>query len=75
MPVWARSKNISDSLLRAVAAQIVAGNVEADLGAMDEITMCKVEALCLPKKQSFNSEDVRRIRIANHVSQAVFAVR
>ena len=43
-------------------------------GAMDEITMRKVEKLCLPPKRPFQPEDIRRIRAANHVSQAVFAV-
>jgi putative transcriptional regulator len=42
-------------------------------GAMDEITMRKVNALCLPPKRTFRPEDIRRIRMANHVSQAVFA--
>ena len=42
-------------------------------GAMDEITMRKVNALCLPPKRAFRPEDIRRIRMANHVSQAVFA--
>lgn len=43
------------------------------VGAMDEITMRKIDALCLPPKRSFQPEDIRRIRTANHVSQAVFA--
>lgn len=42
-------------------------------GAMDEVTMRTVEALCLPVKRSFGPDDIRRIRTANHVSQAVFA--
>lgn len=42
-------------------------------GAMDEVTMRAVEALCLPVKRSFGPDDIRRIRTANHVSQAVFA--
>jgi putative transcriptional regulator len=42
-------------------------------GAMDEITMRKVNALCLLPKRAFRPEDLRRIRLANHVSQAVFA--
>ena len=42
-------------------------------GAMDEMTMRKVNALCLPPKRAFRPEDIRRIRMANHVSQAVFA--
>jgi len=32
-----------------------------------------IKALCLPSKRAFRPEDIRRIRIANHVSQAVFA--
>jgi putative transcriptional regulator len=43
------------------------------VGAMDEITMREVEALCLPPKRLLRPEDIRRIRTANHVSQAVFA--
>ena len=42
-------------------------------GAMDEMAMRKVNALCLPPKRAFRPEDIRRIRLANHVSQAVFA--
>jgi putative transcriptional regulator len=42
-------------------------------GAMDEITMRQVKALCLPPTRAFQPEDIRRIRLANHVSQAVFA--
>lgn len=44
------------------------------VGAMDEITMRKIDTLCLPPKRPFRPEDIRRIRAANHVSQAVFAV-
>ncbi len=43
------------------------------VGAMDEITMRTVDALCLPRKRMFQPEDIRRIRTANHVSQTVFA--
>lgn len=42
-------------------------------GAMDEITMREIDALCLPPKRLIRPEDIRRIRTANHVSQAVFA--
>ncbi len=42
-------------------------------GAMDEITMRKIDALCLPPKRPFRPEDIRRIRTTNNVSQAVFA--
>ena len=44
------------------------------VGAMDEITMREIDMLCLPPKRPFRPEDIRRIRRANHVSQAVFAV-
>jgi putative transcriptional regulator len=44
-----------------------------EVGAMDEITMRKMEALCLRPKRSFNSKEIKRIRAKNHVSQAVFA--
>ena len=44
-----------------------------EVGAMDEITMHKMEALCLPSKRPFNPNEIRRIRTKNHVSQAVFA--
>jgi putative transcriptional regulator len=43
------------------------------VGALDEITMRQVKALCLPTKRAFQPEDIRLIRLANHVSQAVFA--
>ena len=43
------------------------------VGAMDEITMRKMDALCLPTKRPLKPEDIRRIRKANQVSQAVFA--
>jgi len=45
----------------------------AEVGAMDEITMRRINALALPPKRSFTADDVRRIRAANKVSQAVFA--
>ncbi|GAB0056791.1 hypothetical protein SIID45300_01103 [Candidatus Magnetaquicoccaceae bacterium FCR-1] len=46
----------------------------AKVGALDEITMRQIDALCLPPKRPFGSEEIRRIRLANHVSQAVFAL-
>lgn len=42
-------------------------------GLLDEITMRELDALCLPPVRSFTAEDVRRIRQAARVSQAVFA--
>ncbi len=44
------------------------------VGAMDEITMHKLDALCLPPTKPLEAQDIRRIRTANNVSQAVFAV-
>lgn len=44
------------------------------VGAMDYVTMRQMDALCLPQKHKFEPQDIRRIRAANHVSQAVFAV-
>lgn len=55
----------------------IAHNMAKDLlkvGAMDEITMRKIDALCVPPKRPFKPEEIKRIRAANHVSQAVFAV-
>jgi len=54
----------------------IANDMARDLfkaGAMDEITMRQVKALCLPPKREFRPEDIRRLRLANHVSQTVFA--
>ncbi len=44
------------------------------VGAMDEITMRAVDALCLPTIRMFQPEDIQRIRMANRMSQTVFAV-
>ena len=43
------------------------------VGAIDEITMRKLDTLCLPKLRQFQATDIQRIRKENHVSQAVFA--
>lgn len=43
------------------------------VGAMNDITKRKLDALCLPKMRIFSPEDIQRIRKKNHVSQAVFA--
>jgi putative transcriptional regulator len=54
----------------------IASDMARDLfkvGAMDKITLRKIDALSLPAKRSFKPEDIRRIRMANHVSQAAFA--
>jgi putative transcriptional regulator len=54
----------------------IASDMARDLfkvGAMDEITLRKIDALSLPPKRPFKPEDIRRIRMANHISQAAFA--
>jgi len=54
----------------------IANEMARDLfkvGAMDEITVRKIDALCLPAKRPFMPKDIQRIRMANHVSQAAFA--
>jgi putative transcriptional regulator len=54
----------------------IANEMARDLfkaGAMNEITMHQVKALCLPPQREFRPEDIKRIRLANRVSQAVFA--
>ena len=54
----------------------IANEMARDLfkvGTMDEITLRKITALSLPTKRPLQAEDIRRIRMANHVSQAVFA--
>ena len=42
-------------------------------GLLDEVTMRELDALCLPPVKAYTAEDVRRIRHAARVSQAVFA--
>jgi putative transcriptional regulator len=44
-----------------------------NVGAMDEITMRKIDALCIPNKKIFSKDDVRIIRKKTRLSQAVFA--
>ncbi|QJT07514.1 helix-turn-helix domain-containing protein [Oceanidesulfovibrio marinus] len=45
-----------------------------NVGAMDDITMRQIDALCLPKVPTFSAEDIKRIRNKSKMSQAVFAV-
>jgi len=55
----------------------IAHDMACDLvkvGAMDKVTMHKLEALCLSPKLPLKPKDIKRIRTANQVSQAVFAV-
>lgn len=42
-------------------------------GAIDKLTMREYDLLCLPPPSRLGAEEIRRIREANRVSQAVFA--
>lgn len=44
-----------------------------EAGAMNEQTMRKFDAMCLPSIKDYTPEQIRRIRRRNHASQAVFA--
>jgi len=43
-------------------------------GVMKKTTLRQIEELCLPPRRDFNSDDIKRIRLANNLSQGVFAV-
>jgi len=42
-------------------------------GVMKKTTLRQIEELCLPPRREFNSDDIKRIRLANNLSQGVFA--
>jgi putative transcriptional regulator len=42
-------------------------------GAIDKVTMREYDLLCLPPVRRLEADEIRRIREANRVSQAVFA--
>jgi putative transcriptional regulator len=42
-------------------------------GVMDQVTMREFDRLCLPPVERLQPEQIRKIREAAHVSQAVFA--
>jgi putative transcriptional regulator len=44
-----------------------------EAGFVDDVTMREFDALCLPELRDYSPEDIRTIRNANKVSQAVFA--
>lgn len=44
-----------------------------EVGALDALTLRKMDLLCLPPKRTFTAEDIRRIRAATKMSQPVFA--
>jgi putative transcriptional regulator len=44
-----------------------------DAGVMDAKTMREFDALCLPPVKVYSAEQIKRIRLRNRASQAVFA--
>jgi putative transcriptional regulator len=44
-----------------------------DAGHLDAQTMREFDALCLPPVEEYNWKDIKKIRVENGVSQAVFA--
>ena len=44
-----------------------------EAGYVDMVTMREFDELCLSPLPSFSSEDIKRIRSNNHVSQSAFA--
>jgi len=42
-------------------------------GVMDQVTMREFDRLCLPPIEQLRPEEIKQIREASHVSQAVFA--
>ena len=44
-----------------------------EAGFVDDVTMREFDALCLPPLRAYTPEEIKKIRNANKVSQAVFA--
>lgn len=44
-----------------------------DAGIMDATTMHEFDALCLPPIKQFSAQEIKMLRLKEHVSQAVFA--
>src|SRR5690606_112675 len=42
-------------------------------GILDELTMHEFDALCLPPVKKYSARQIKRIRVQNKASQAVFA--
>ena len=45
----------------------------ADAGLIDNVTMREFDALCLPLIRKYTARQIKKIRVAQHVSQPVFA--
>lgn len=44
-----------------------------DTGIIDAITMHEFDALCLPPVKAFTAQEIKTLRLKEHVSQVVFA--
>lgn len=44
-----------------------------DAGVVDKQTMREFDSLCLPKVKEYSSAEIKKIRLRNKASQAVFA--
>lgn len=44
-----------------------------DAGIIDAMTMREYDALCLPQIKSFSAKEIKKLRLHERVSQAVFA--
>lgn len=44
-----------------------------DAGGLSITTMREIEAICLPPVKQFTAQQIKRLRLKNEVSQAVFA--
>lgn len=42
-------------------------------GVMDNVTMRKIEDLCLPEIKEYTPEEIKKIRLRNKTSQSIFA--
>jgi len=45
-----------------------------DIGLMDKQTMREFDSLCLPEVKAYTSKQIKKIRVDNKASQAVFAM-
>lgn len=54
---------------------VIHGDAKAlhDIGLMDDMTMREFDALCLPPVKEYSAKQIKRIRINQKASQAVFA--
>jgi putative transcriptional regulator len=65
-----RTRSVEDEVLSA--AHRLASALH-DVGAMDDITMREMDALCLAPPKAYGRADVVRIRRSTRMSQPVFA--